>query len=446
MLFVLFFVLRNKLLHIGSGIAIIILLFELGANTLIILLVSLLLIGTSINWLFGRSTLIGAILGLILIIPLSTMPIMADHTQGHTGTSPEGYEELPDMIIEIRELAGVRRITDQPKMNLLGTEYLPFDEGKLQAFISQGEFPIDDAACYASILFQNESYFLKNVLMTPVNKTFFEGLYTYDFIVPNITGIYPVMAHCFYNVSTITDYVQDTTGNYTLQAGSINDLQILDNNSLELQAGSACNNAICERFFEFDLPAGFNTPFLNDIRLFLYADAQDAKNFNFSVFNGATGLYEEWLTITKNGPNDEVLHQLQIQGNYSVNNTITVRLRVYDGTGNRLDIDLLRMIRNYNGTNLVDLRQNQELVVSQRLTNATNLIIAPPDQEIISGEQTINILLLIGIIISAISGTWIITSLLIMIWVIFYSTNIYITITFLLLGIYTLYRAKIQQK
>jgi len=443
--FVLFFALKNKLLHIGSGIIIIVLLFQMEVNTLIIVLTAFVLIATSMNWLMTKNSVIGALIGLILLVPLTAVPIMADHAEGHTGTTPEGYEEAPDMIIEIRELAAVRRITHQPNLQVLGTDYLTFDNGKLMSYLTQGGFPITNADCSISVLYPNMSLFIDDVHMDSVNQSNFEGLYYLDFTVPNITGVYPVNARCFYNVTPEKDIVSSSNGSFPITGGDSFSLDFKDGFELEYSGDNTCTG-LCEQIYTFDLPAGFDTQFLTDffVQTNMRSEEGTLREYRVSIFNIDTGDYTFWFNFTKN-----TLQQTQefsLNNSYVSNGTqIQVKLNATDFKNGRVLVDNIFIRRFYNGTIVSDLRGNSEVVISKKLNNATNLIITPPPQEILSGDSIINILLLVGIIVSAVSGAWIITSLLLVLWVILYSTSIYITITLLMIGLYSFYRAKIQK-
>ena len=131
---------------------------------------------------------------------------------------------LPDRIGIVEKVLEVEKMTKQPTMEVLGTDYLIGDEGKLQSYLKVGEFPIDNASCFVSVLYPNMTYFLENQMMNGVGLEYFSGLYFYDFIVPEQTGVYPVNSYCFYD-STHQHYIPHVySGNFTFLNGYLDDL------------------------------------------------------------------------------------------------------------------------------------------------------------------------------------------------------------------------------
>lgn len=73
------------------------------------------------------------------------------------------------------------------------TEYSPGDNGKVFIqLLRNGIYPIENASCFLTVYYPNNTYFLNNVKM----NYFREGLYYYDFIAPNILGVYMTTIYC----------------------------------------------------------------------------------------------------------------------------------------------------------------------------------------------------------------------------------------------------------
>lgn len=420
-LFWMFLFIKNRFLNFSTGVVIILFGFHMGFPSIIMLLLSLFVFIVVFRHLRAGAVTVALIA--LLILPMA----LAGHQAGHN-PNPSN-----NSISFVQKVGEVGRITDQPKLQVLGTDYLTFDNGKLQAYVTQAELPINNATCFVSVLYPNESIFLDHVLMSPVNNTNFAGLHTFDFTVPNATGVYPVNANCFYNVTQNKDLVVATKGNFTIESGNIGLLEFRDNTGIQYKGDNSCNNAFCAATFNITLPAGYNTPFLNDFRLRTKMSTTTAEDFNVTVFNNDTGLFEEWFIFNKNTANNDVEQQFVLNDSY-VNTELTILVRIGsdDFDNGLLDVDLLVTNREYNGTSVVDLRGNSELVISKKLDNATTVILG--DQEFVTPEVAVNILLLIGAFVAMAVNAFAGGALLIM-WVVLYSNNIYISTLFVLFSL-----------
>lgn len=84
-------------------------------------------------------------------------------------------------------------------MEVHGTEYQAGDIAKPFIQLLDGvKQPIINASCFVSVLYPNQTIFINNALMSQ-QSTF--GFFYYDFICPDITGVYMVSAFCRYNTS-----------------------------------------------------------------------------------------------------------------------------------------------------------------------------------------------------------------------------------------------------
>lgn len=442
LLFIIYFFFKNKFLHIGAALTIIVLLFQMQVPSLLIVVVSLFLLGMSYTFLFQKQRG-GLMMGLLLVLIIPMVIAAPGDTIGqvnNTGaTPPEGYEGAPNMILEIRGLESVKRITEQPSLQVLGTDYLSFDNGKLMAYLTQGGYPVNNAFCSVSVLYPDMNLFIDDIAMFNVNQSNFEGLYYLDFNVPNATGVYPVNAHCFYDVSPSYDFIVNIDGNMSIQSAEPESFFRKDGVSTTYAGGGVCSAAFCSTIYDFDIPPGYDTAFLDDFyaQAYFFASQGTARDYNVSVYNYDIDEWQPWYTFTQ--ATLPQVQQLSLNNSFINGTTLRVRLRTFDFKNGLVVGDFLRITRIYNGTSVADLRGNSEVVVSKKLDNATNLIINPPPQEILSGDSILNILMLIGVGASLLSGFPIVAGFLIVLWVIIYSTNIYITISFLLYALYLFY-------
>jgi hypothetical protein len=172
-------------------------------------------------------------------ITISSGFVYADHQPNHADNNG-----LVDRVELVEKVLEVERLTMQPSMNLLGTDYLPFDEGKLMSYLKVGENPITNATCYVSVLYPNMTYFINNQIMLDAsNINGFEGLYYYDFIVPNTTGIYPVNSYCYYE-TTQQFYIPNTyVSNFTYVSGQLSDLANFDFDEAIIYEGGLFENS-----------------------------------------------------------------------------------------------------------------------------------------------------------------------------------------------------------
>lgn len=82
-------------------------------------------------------------------------------------------------------------------IDISGTEYSPNDNGTvfLQMLDNQQK-PINNSLCYLDMFSPDKTKILDSAMMTYLLDS--RGLYYYDFIVSNITGVYMLSANCYY--------------------------------------------------------------------------------------------------------------------------------------------------------------------------------------------------------------------------------------------------------
>lgn len=82
-------------------------------------------------------------------------------------------------------------------LNVHGTEYVPGDIGKLfLQFLNANNSPVSNSECFLSLWYPNDTMIYNNSLMTKLNNAM-DGIYYYNFNVPNVAGVYPASAKCY---------------------------------------------------------------------------------------------------------------------------------------------------------------------------------------------------------------------------------------------------------
>lgn len=111
----------------------------------------------------------------------------------------------------------------QRKIEVHGTEYVPYQNGTVFIQVLDENQGIDDAVCDLSVFYPNKTFFIDDV-MTFLNIS--NGLYYYDFDVPNVLGVYMLESTC--NVPVVSRGVVKTfygiiSGDYHLLNASGSD-------------------------------------------------------------------------------------------------------------------------------------------------------------------------------------------------------------------------------
>ena len=110
------------------------------------------------------------------------------------------------LIFAVLSLFFLVRYITTPKIRVFGTEYSPDDKARVFLQLLSDLFtPVTDAQCYVTIYDPQSNYFVKDQIMTHIE----DGFYKYDFIAPNITGVYMVSVSCSYPNNLTTYYPTD---------------------------------------------------------------------------------------------------------------------------------------------------------------------------------------------------------------------------------------------
>jgi hypothetical protein len=342
----------------------------------------------------------------------------------------------------------VGAVTRQPNMDVQGTNYLINDSGKIMVYLAIGAYPIDNAACYVNVLKPDMTFFIQSDLMFHYNATGteFQGLYYYDFIVPNITGVFPVEAYCFYNSSELIDYPDEFDSNITLLDGEVEDLRRFDDDQrMEFIGDGNCNGVSCEAKFFIPVQEGGAEEFLADFRVNAEVWTNKQENFSFWVYDWNASNYVYWFDITKNVPVNPQNFYLEITEDFIQPGglDIWVKVNVTDFDNGDLDIYHLYASRVYNGSYVGELRGSNEIVVSGGGQFQYDIITS--DEPIIDTTSLFTILWIIIAVALLIFGLYAWSGLAFIVWAVLFFINIYISVIVIFIGLLLLFAERKKQ-
>lgn len=312
---------------------------------------------------------------LLMLVVTSSFALAVEPNNNNNG--------LPQRVAVVEKVLEVEKLTKQPVLDLKGTDYQPYDEGKILAYVLEGTQPITNAICFVNVVYPDNSPFIVNSLMSEIPNSAFAGMYYYDFVVPNVTGVYPVTAFCQYGSTTVLDLPSQEWGNLSeaLESEGIVSLSPDNDGVQEFEESPSCHAsgsavATCNWFWNITLPNGYDTDFLYDFRLFLRTHTDASEDFSYYLYNYNTSTYENILNISNGEPVEPTTFQYVINNSYvSPTKKVTVKVMVedYDNPQN-LEVYDLYVSRSYNATFIQDMRGSNEIVVSNAVyTQSINL-------------------------------------------------------------------------
>ena len=343
---------------------------------------------------------------LCLVLSSSPFVLGANNDSNSGGSSDDSSGGIPNRIALVEKVLEVERLTKQPTLDLKGTDYQPYDEGTLLAYVLEGNIPVADAMCLINVVYPNKTSFINQQLMLPIDVVGFGGMYYHDFVVPNVTGIYPVTAFCLYGSSQVYNGVSNAEGNLTeaLASEGFTSLGKDELGIMEFEKSDFCNNVVCGYEYNITLPIGFHNEYLSDFRLFLRSHTDANEIFEFYVYNYNTSTDEFIYSYSNNNPVEPTTIQTPLNLSHLSNNSdITIHLLVddFDTAGKNFELIDLYTSRIYNATAVADLRGGEELVVSKAINNVTINVqsLSGARISVISEEQLGQFLLIAGFLI-----------------------------------------------
>jgi hypothetical protein len=249
-----------------------------------------------------------------------------------------------------------------------GTEYIPGDEGKMfLQFLDANRAAVDDSECFLTLWYPNGTYFYNDTLMSHLS----EGIYYKNFMVPNVTGVYPASAKCYQPLDfanlEIKNYAVETwetntwtggTGNWSTCGAAPGCQEGWDyENEVPLAsiASTGCyNGTYCAKYtggYGFiergvDLPEG--THAVNITFWFKFKGFQTQEHGEFYIFDGNWHLEKVFgKDVAWGGYTNEVWYQVSVYLEESDHILETILVGFYTkampSTGDEIWIDDVRV-------------------------------------------------------------------------------------------------------
>lgn len=117
-------------------------------------------------------------------------------------------------------------------ITLHGTEYVSGEYAKVWLqLLDNNKSAIDGAICFIDIYYPSGELFMSKGTMNHLQ----DGLYQVDFTAPNIVGVYPAVALCYYTGGSINSFPSNITViNGSITAGDVSRVYVLDGSYLNI--------------------------------------------------------------------------------------------------------------------------------------------------------------------------------------------------------------------
>lgn len=251
-------------------------------------------------------------------------------------------------------------------LRVWGTEYFPFSNGKVFAqLLDNNNRPIDDAVCYITIYYPNGFKFVDNYIMSKLEK----GLYFYDFIVPDIEGVYMVYVECNYRFDEVSMYAKSVSLSAVSTVSGSDELSFtyyFDG----LRYGTRASSSAGTLTFTFDTINESIDYYYVVIKghVDLISGTYASVNSGIFILNTCTNTYEKLGEFTY------YMYSLSFLVNTTCHNPPTVRF-TYSGTNYYLYLDLLNIVYFRNATAMIyNIRGGGEVHVSKISADAYGII------------------------------------------------------------------------
>lgn len=435
LIFVYLFI-KSKGINFISGLGIIYLLFYLEASNFIILITSFFIVVFSYNFIKNDNVKVNnkfySYFIILLLVFFMFPSVSAENNNSNNGVG--------NVIHSLEWVDKVGSIDNQPLISITGTDYVINDTGKLMAFLKIGENPVNDAVCYANVLYPNHNVFINHELMTLINKTFFDGIYFLDFVVQNVTGVYPVSIDCHYNSSYQIYFVDgfvNKTGVFEYDNDLISQSYYFDNDFYEVTGVKAdCDGILCEFMSVGSLPVGWNNDLLDSAVLkFVGETDYDKGLINVSLYDIDNNVTYDLFSFNKN--NNTIIYYVNLT-DFNISNNFQLVFSMFDFENKKINFDELNIKLSYVGSYVDDLRGNDELVVSKGINEIVNVTLS--DEPFVNNEVIINIVILILFIILLFIGLYFWSGILLFLWTFLNISNLYIGLILLFISFLLVYK------
>ena len=285
-------------------------------------------------------------------------------------------------FVNFTELVGrvvsVDKITNQTAMSIFGTEYQVGDDARTFLQLVEADVPVENATCLLDVFYPDLTPFQTNAPMNYHDN----GLYYYDYVVPNATGVFMMNVFCHYITETSSFNASSfniVTGN--LEHGGVVDLTYKrDDQRLKIKDVGD----------ELEVNFSFLVNSTNSLELMLFFEGKlkyrndfPASNgyLVFSIFNGSSG---EWFNLSntllgQRGGADQTINNWL--GGINVSNLLVgdelfVKLKAFNGLElDKIEIDYLKLFtEEHIVTPITDIRGGGEVHVSDYVSDLEDVI------------------------------------------------------------------------
>lgn len=207
---------------------------------------------------------------------------------------------LPTRIEYVENVNKVNKITNQPKLDVHGTEYTYFENAKTFIQLIEGNSAVNNATCFLTMYYPNMSYKFIDITMQKSNDL--NGIYFYDFTTENISGVYPLNVECFYVTSSDFKFpINSAIIEGELDSGALTD--VYTDNDVYLAIGDivAAQDKLSVIFNYTNVlyPNGTNKSDIMSIiwNGFVNTDPNDLTNINFLIYNVTSLSYQSLSNV-----------------------------------------------------------------------------------------------------------------------------------------------------
>jgi len=218
--------------------------------------------------------------------------------------------------------------TSTTSIKVFGTEYQVNDNATIFLQLLTDGQPQNNASCLLTVFYPDKTIFLDEVLM--FYKEGSDGLYYFDFITPDKTGVYMVSVKCFYVINYNYDYADASTVTYGLESGTYQDTWKDDNvfHSITEKIVGGYRMEIEYDFYNVTIPNNATSVGINWVGKW----NDPSESIFVAIYNYCNMTWENCSTqITTNTP----MYSCMLEGNVScyINDSIArVSFRDYDPT------------------------------------------------------------------------------------------------------------------
>jgi len=262
---------------------------------------------------------------------------------------------------------------EKEKIMFMGTEYVAGTNGTmfLQLLTTDG-FPIDNASCRITIYYPNKTKFIDNEQMVFLE----DGIYYYDFVVPNTYGVYIARANCLYKyIISDKEFVDSSYIVSGTESGDYKNTYTSDDLKHEITENTSAtpNLDLYYNFTDLDI-AGLNITKI-DIELEYAWDklsGLDTENVTIFFYNFENNSWEQIYNLTRSDTDTLWFYTINDASRFINNDAISVRFR------NDIDTSSSYMLR----IDLFDLAIHSEGNVYESLRGSSEINVVPIEKSV----------------------------------------------------------------